>query len=184
MPSGLFQNFPQLLGREREKQRMALPGFLPGENLRWSGTEQGDQLRQRGGQLMLHRHLADPRKRRIRQPRIGLPKDVEPDVLISRIGRVLVSRPVGRVAVELHIPGQDPAIRRVEGGPQKIRTRPVVPGAGGQEPDPLPGQSGQWVPDQLLKPDPLQDRFRQNRPRLLPQQVCPHPAPISQGHKD
>ena len=60
----------------------------------------------------------------------------------------------------------------------------VIPDAGVQQPDRLPAKREQGVSDQLLKPDPLEDGLRKNRPRLLPQEVRPHPSPVSQAHQD
>ena len=85
--------------------------------------------------------------------------------------------------MDLDIPGEDPPIGRGEGGPQKVRPRPVVPNAGVMKPDRLARHCRQRIPNQLLKPDPLEDGLRQNRPRLFPEKIRPDPLVVSQTHK-
>ena len=158
--------------------------LLPRENFRRRRMKKGNQLRQGSGNLVLQRHLADPRGRPIRKRRIRLPENMESDILVGGVGGVCVGAPIGGVAMQLHIPHESPAIGRGKRGAQEVRPRPMIPDAGVVQPDGLPGQGQQRVLHQLLKPDPLQDGLRQNRPRLLPEKICPNPAPIPQAHKD
>ena len=143
-----------------------------------------NQLRQRGGKLMFQRHLADPRSRPVRNHRICLPENMEPDILVRGVGRVFVGAPIGGVTVKFHITNESPAIGRGKGGAQEVRPGSMVPNAGMQNPDRLPRQGPERVLDQLLKPDPLKNGFRQNRPRFLPQEVFPDPTPIPQAHTE
>ena len=78
---------------------------------------------------MLQSNLPDPRVGRIELHRIGLPENVQKHILIGRVGGMLVGGPVGRVAVELHVPGESSPLRGGKGGPQKIWPGPVIPDA-------------------------------------------------------
>lgn len=163
---------------------MTWAGFFTREYFLRGRPKKGYEFRKRRGKLLLQRHLADSGRPRLTPSRIRLPEDMKKDISISRIVGMLVSAPIRRTPVQLHIPAQNPPLSDGNGGSEKIRSWPVIPDAGMKNPDRLPRQGGQRIPDQLLEPDPLEDGFRQNRPRFLPKQVRRHPSPVSQTHGD
>ena len=73
---------------------MAPARLFTGENLSRRGAKQGDQFGERCRKLMLKGNLPDPGVTGIGQHRIRLPKNVQPHVLIGRVGGMLVRIPV------------------------------------------------------------------------------------------
>ncbi len=106
------------------------------------------------------------------------------DVAVRGVSGVPVGMPIRGMAMDLDIPGEDPPIGPGEGSPQKVRPRPVVPDAGVMKPDRLARHRRQRIPNQLLKPDPLKDGLRQDRPRLFPEKIRADPSAVPQTHKE
>lgn len=163
---------------------MAMPGLFPGQDLRRRCAEERYQLCQRGGDLMFQGNLTDAAPGRIGPCRVHLPENVQKDIPISGIGGMLMGRPIRGMTVELHVTGEGVPIVGGKSGTQEIGAGPAVPDPGVVQPNRLPGQSDQRIPDQLLKPDPLEDGFRQNGCRLLPKKIRPNPPPIAEAHQD
>jgi hypothetical protein len=64
-------------------------------NLRWAGPKQGDELGEGCSELVGKGDLADRRGRKIGEGGVGLPENMENDILIGGICAVTVGIPIG-----------------------------------------------------------------------------------------
>ena len=72
-------------------------------NLRWAGPKEGNKLGEGCSELMGESDLPDRRGREIGQGGVGLPENMENDILIGGICAVTVGIPIGGVAMYFNI---------------------------------------------------------------------------------
>ena len=72
-------------------------------NLRWACSEQGYEFGEGCSKLMGESDLANRRGREIGQGGVGLPENMENDILIGGICAVTVGIPIGGVAMYFNI---------------------------------------------------------------------------------
>lgn len=163
---------------------MALAGLFPGKDFSGGGPKERDEFGEGCGELMFQRDLAKVGTRGMDAAWIRLPKDMEGHMIISGVDRMRMGVPIGGVAVQFDITGEGLPVGGREGGTKKVGTSTVIPDSGVVEGDFFSRKGGEWVADELFKPDPLQDRFGENGSGLFPEDVFPHPTAIGDHHGD
>jgi hypothetical protein len=163
---------------------MALAGLFPGKDFSGGGPKERDEFGEGCGELMFQRDLAKVGTRGMDAAWIRLPKDMESHMIVSGVDRMRVGVPIGGVAVQLDVTGKGLAVGGRKGGAKKVGTSTVIPDSWVVEGDFFSRKGGEWVADELFKPDPLQDRFGENGSGLFPEDVFPSPTAIGEHHGD
>ena len=101
-------------------------GPFTGCHFRWTALKQGDQFGERSRELVGQGNLTNRRKGG-RRGWIQLPKNVEGNLLVKGVIRVPVRVPIGRVAVDLHVPLIKGSVRRGKRSSEEIRPSPMIP---------------------------------------------------------
>ena len=82
---------------------MTAARFFSSRNLGGGCTEKGDKFGERGGELMFDGDGPDFRAGSGGGGGVGLPENVEDDITISWVSGVLVSIPIGGVAMDFNV---------------------------------------------------------------------------------
>jgi len=109
VPTCFLEDLFEFFRGQGKEKRMTLAGLFPGENFGWGSVEERDEFGEGCGKLMFQGDLADARGSG-EGTWIRLPKDMEGHIFISRVGRMSMGVPIGRVTVQLDISGEDLAI--------------------------------------------------------------------------